>query len=62
VGVSNLFATAVDEDRVWAGAVSAIAARFAGLPLVGYDHGPSLAAARRAGFVTTGPLRVWMKD
>jgi hypothetical protein len=62
VGVSNLFATTADEDRVWAGAVSALSARFPGLPMVGYEHGPSLAAARRAGFATTGPLRVWMKD
>ncbi len=62
VGVSNLFCTTGDEDRIWAGAVDAISARFPGLPLVGYETGADLAAAHRAGFRSTGPLRVWCKD
>lgn len=61
VGVSNLFAT-TDPDRVRAGAPNAVSGRFPGLPLVGYEGGDSLAAARRAGFAGVGPLRVWIKD
>jgi hypothetical protein len=62
VGLSNLFTTTADPDQIWAGAVSALSARFPGLPLVGYEHGPSLQAAHRAGFVSVGPLSVWLKD
>jgi hypothetical protein len=60
VGLSNLFTTRTDVDEAWAGAVTTICATFPGLPLVGYEHGLSLAAARRAGFVAVGPLRVWV--
>jgi hypothetical protein len=60
VGVSNLFST-IDPDRVWAGAVAAIAAHFPGHPLVGYEAGDDLAAAHRAGFASLGPLRVWLR-
>jgi len=59
VGLSNLFSVGADPDEVWVGASDAIAVRFPGLPLVGYERGASLSAARRAGFVTVGPLRVW---
>lgn len=59
-GVSNFFAS--DADRAWAGACAAVSAHFPGLPLVGYEHGASLQAAHRAGFVSVGPLRVWLKD
>lgn len=61
VGLSNLFADG-DADAAWAAAVHAIAASHPGLPIVGYERGHDLAAARRAGFAVTGPLRVWMKD
>jgi hypothetical protein len=62
VGISNVFTTTGEADRIWAGAVETISARFPGLPLVGYEAGADLAAAHRAGFVSTGPLRVWCKD
>lgn len=62
VGFSNLFSTSGDTDEVWRGAPAAVSAAFPGLPLVGYESGDSLAAARRAGFVSLGPLRVWLKD
>jgi hypothetical protein len=61
VGVSNVFA-ATDPDRVWQEIAVAVAAHFPGLPLVGYEHGDSLAAAGRAGFRGVGPLRVWLAD
>jgi hypothetical protein len=62
VGVSNLFVTAADPDEVWADAVDLIAARFPGLPLVGYETGAGLRAAHRAGFRSLGPLRVWLHE
>lgn len=61
VGVSNVFATA-DPDRLWQEIPTAVAGHFPDLPLVGYERDGSLAAARRAGFVRVGPLRVWLAD
>jgi hypothetical protein len=62
VGVSNLFTATSDIDQAWAGAITVISAQNPDLPLVGYENGTSLRAARRAGFVSVGPLRVWLKD
>jgi hypothetical protein len=61
VGLSNLVADD-DPDTAWAAAVEAIADRWPGVPIVGYEHGDDLAAAHRAGFTSTGVLRVWLKD
>jgi hypothetical protein len=60
VGLSNLVARG-DIDA-WAEAVHAITSHHPGLPIVGYESGDDLAAAGRAGFVRTGPLRIWIKD
>jgi hypothetical protein len=59
VGLSNLVVLGHDVDEVWTSAVGAVSARFPGLPLVGYELGASLEAARDAGFASVGPLRVW---
>jgi hypothetical protein len=59
VGVSNWF-FADDEDAAWEGAIATAAAHHPGVPLVGYAHGEALADALRHGFVTIGPLRVWL--
>lgn len=62
VGVSNLFtSSAAEVDQAWAGATAAISAELGDLPLVGYEHGAGLRAAHRAGFVSVGRLRVWLK-
>jgi hypothetical protein len=61
VGVSNLFAVDGDLDAAWAGCLATIAALAPGLPVVGYDSGEALEAARREGFASTGALRVWMQ-
>ncbi|MFG2876548.1 hypothetical protein ACGFYU_16415 [Streptomyces sp. NPDC048337] len=62
VGVSNLFAHHDgDVDAAWAGALTGIAARWPGLPVVGYEHGDDLDAAVRNGFTVLGPLRVWLR-
>jgi hypothetical protein len=57
VGLSNLFGSTV--DIVWRNLTAMAAEIFPGLPLVGYERGHELAAARQAGFETVGPLRVW---
>ncbi|MFG2328502.1 hypothetical protein ACGFMM_02650 [Streptomyces sp. NPDC048604] len=70
VGVSNLFATDATDGtdatgeagvaEAWAGALTAAAARWPALPVVGYEHGDALTAAVAAGFTATAPLRVWL--
>ncbi|MFD3324966.1 hypothetical protein [Streptomyces sp. NPDC058701] len=61
VGVSNLFARGgVSAGAAWAGTLTAVAARWPGLPVVGYESGEDLDAALRAGFTVLGPLRVWI--
>lgn len=57
VGLSNLFGS--QRDRVWRGLIAMADEIFPGLPLVSYEHGHDLAAAKLAGFETLGPLRIW---
>jgi len=57
--LSNVFVNGVDEAAAWVGLVDAARGAFPGLPLVGYERGPSLALARACGFEALGPLRVW---
>jgi hypothetical protein len=56
-GVSNLFARAVNPVDIW----HAVCASLPGVPLVGYETGPALEAARAAGFTPVAPLRVWLR-
>ncbi|MHA6629381.1 hypothetical protein ACU61A_28425 [Pseudonocardia sichuanensis] len=56
-GVSNLFAVDGNLEEAWAGVLSALPRHH----VVGYETGPALAAARRLGFTSTGPLRVWLR-
>ena len=60
VGLSNAFASADEDDALWSECLDAIAAYFPSLPVVGYESGPTLAAAHRHGFTSAGPLRVWI--
>jgi len=62
VGLSNLFLRETDPGRVWTEASDAACAQFPGLPLVGYEYGASLQLAHRSGFVSIGPLCVWVND
>jgi hypothetical protein len=57
VGLSNLFGSKI--DWVWRSLIAMAGEMFPGLPLVGYEHGNDLAAAKSAGFETVGPLRIW---
>ncbi len=62
VGVSNLFASTGDPVEVWRGCVDEVVTRFPGSEIVGYESGPALDVALRAGFESIGPLRVWIKE
>jgi hypothetical protein len=57
VGLSNLFGSRI--DLVYRSLTAVAGEIFPGLPLVGYEHGKELAAAKLAGFETVGPLRIW---
>ncbi|MBF9233098.1 hypothetical protein [Microvirga alba] len=59
VGLSNLFALAFDRDTVRRRLAELAVTIFPGLPLVGYERGADLAAARRIGFEPIGDLRIW---
>ncbi|HUR05761.1 MAG TPA: hypothetical protein VM347_24670 [Nonomuraea sp.] len=59
VGVSNVFALGCDLNAAWSGTVAMAAELFPGRPLVGYETDP--APASQHGFMTIGPLRVWVK-
>ncbi len=61
VGVSNVFTRSGSLVNAWPGLLRAVSRRFPGLPVVGYESGPSLQAALRHGFVATGRLRVWLR-
>jgi hypothetical protein len=60
-GISNLFFPDPSAEHHRAGALAAARAAFPGLPLVGYERGPDLAAVQALGFESLGPLRVWIK-
>ncbi|GCD47111.1 hypothetical protein [Streptomyces paromomycinus] len=67
VGLSNVFTTpeaataGIGPQDTWAGCVSAVTARWPGLPVVGYESGADLEAAVANGFRAVGPLRVWWR-
>jgi hypothetical protein len=61
-GVSNVFGVGRRPEELWPGVVAAVAALHTGVPLVGYEGGPSLDAALAAGFATVGALRVWVNS
>jgi hypothetical protein len=65
-GISNIFTTELPGETLppgtfWRSAVRAVATLRPGLPVVGYERGEDLAAAREAGGRVIGPLRVWTR-
>lgn len=60
-GILNVFNSGIGAGPLWAGVVRAVATIRPGLPVVGYESGEDLAAARRAGFAVLGPLRIWAR-
>lgn len=61
VGISNVVADADEATAVWRDLAVLAAATFPELPVVGYESGTELKAARRAGFELGDPLRIWVK-
>ncbi|SHF27259.1 hypothetical protein SAMN02745157_2068 [Kaistia soli DSM 19436] len=62
LGISNVFMSPeADPASVLASLIAAARHRHPNLPLVGYEHGESLALFRAAGFQSVGPLRVWVR-
>jgi hypothetical protein len=62
VGLSNVFPDPRTLADAWTGLLATIAELFPGLPIVGYESGDSLAAARDHEFTSLGPLRIWIKS
>jgi hypothetical protein len=64
-GISNVFTAGlpggVEPGMLWRSAAPAVTALRPGLPVVGYENGPDLAAAQAAGGRVIGPLRVWTR-
>jgi hypothetical protein len=61
VGISNVFGAGASPDVTWEALVSAVGRLVPGRALVGYEQGEGLDAAMRAGFVSTGRLRIWLR-
>jgi hypothetical protein len=60
-GISNVFKSGIVSESLWEGVVRAVAGLRPGLPIVGYEQGEDLVAARAAGFRVLGPLRIWAR-
>jgi hypothetical protein len=60
VGLANVVAEFDDEPAVWRDLASLAAVTFPGVPLVGYESGDELKAAKKAGYEVGDPLRVWV--
>ena len=58
--VTNVFSAIGDLDAAWRGSLAALTTLVGELPLVGYERGDDLEAARRYGFTLLGPLQVWI--
>ena len=62
VGLTNVFARAVDLGAVWGALADRARSSFPGLPIVAYEQRTETReAAYRAGFAPLGPLRIWVK-
>lgn len=62
VGLSNVVADAADARTVWRALALLAAQTFPRLPLVGYESGDELNAARDAGFEVGDKLRIWVRS
>lgn len=60
-GLSNVFTSGIATEAVLQGLASMAWKWRPGRPLVGYESGADLAAARRVGFKAVGRLRVWYR-
>jgi hypothetical protein len=60
IGLSNVFDTGEDLESAWSDGAAAAEVLGGQMPVVGYDSGASLDAARRVGFESVGELVVWI--
>jgi hypothetical protein len=60
-GISNVFSNADDLTQAYEGCLRLVANDFPGLPIVGYEAGNALDAARSQDFRSVGRLVVWVK-
>jgi hypothetical protein len=60
-GISNVFSTVNPGALPFTSLPAAAARLWPGLPVVGYEDGTALDAARQAGFDAIGDLRIWMR-
>ena len=61
VGISNFFAPPAIARTFIENALSVIAARYPGMPIVGYGSDAEAAFMSNLGFATIAPLRVWVR-
>lgn len=61
-GISNVFSAGLPIDLVWPGVWHAVSRLHPHLPVVGYEEGPILKAAQKAGFRTLGALRIYTRN
>lgn len=61
VGLSNVVADSDEAPAVWKDLTLLAAVTFPGLPVVGYESGRELEAARTAGFEVGDALRIWVR-
>jgi hypothetical protein len=62
IGLSNVFDVAGDLKSAWLSGAAAAAVLWGQMPIVSYDSGASLDAAREAGYRSIGELVVWLKS
>jgi hypothetical protein len=62
VGISNVSADADEAPAVWRDLAMLAASTFPQMPLVGYESGDELKAARKAGFEAGDALRIWVRE
>jgi hypothetical protein len=60
-GISNVFSTVHPGALLFTSLPAAAARLWPSLPVVGYEDGTALDAARQAGFDTIGDLRIWVR-
>jgi hypothetical protein len=60
-GISNVFSAGLPLDWQWGSIQPVVAAMQPHHPVVGYEEGDTLEAARRAGFHVPGTLRIWAR-
>jgi hypothetical protein len=60
VGLSNVFGE--QPELVWEDVQGVVATTFPGRPIVGYEHGDTLAHALASGFSEIQPLRIWVRE